>query len=291
MADATLEIVRGSADSWTLTLLDDTATAITGSFTGSESLSAEVWRGDDTAALFSPTVTWLSATNGTVTLAVSASDSGTLTPFARYPVVLTVGSRKVRVGVLVASPGPGSAAVGAVYGSLDGMMRLTGEKVADLLESSDLGDGNELLAEARRITDRTVLSRARVILADQLRRHAPVVESEGITPTTGADAGPWWGPSIYPDTTVRDQLDALDALLVANNLVTTGTQNAAVVAANNHLALSELFVRQTGGGETDQKYRGLSAYHRRMGLNLLAGCVFRIDTDADGVADYEIPLV
>lgn len=285
-----MEIVRGSSGSWTVTLLDDTATEIT-TYTGSETLDASVWPGDDVGELFAPTAAWLSSPAGTVTLSVSAAQSATLDP-GSYSVSLSIDDTIVRVGRLLVLPGPGGTAdAPPTYGSLDGMKRKSGENIADLMETSDLGNGKELLAEGRRAVDREVLSRARSIVETQAERHAPVETSDPIEITTGVDAGPGWGASTVPDTSVRDQLDDFRGYLEDDLLMVATPEDRAAVDACEHLALAELFGRQTGQGDADEKYRNLALRHRTLALRLLAGWTARIDTDSDGVADYELQPV
>lgn len=299
MALPTYEAAVGAARDIAFTAIDpDTGLAYASSrWAAGDTLACSVWLGNGRAAAFAPAVSWVSASAGTGTIRMAAADTLALAP-ARYrgQVRVTDVSDSNRVFALfefylTLTDSPGTAVAEPVYGSLDGMRRKSGEDLDGLLERSDLGDGNELLAEGRRGVDREVMSRARTIVETQAERHVPVEASDPVEITDGVDDGPSWGLSVYPDTSVRDQLDAIDGYLDDDMLMTTGARDRAAVDACEHLALAELFGRQTGQGDADEKYRALASKHRVLAARLLAGWTARIDTDDDGTADMELQPV
>jgi hypothetical protein len=272
MAESTLEIVRGSADSWTLTLLDDTASAITGTFTGSEALAASVWAGDDQAALFAPTAAWLSATNGTVTLSVSASDSATLIPGARYHVQLTVGTRRVRVGWLSVLPSPGTGTAARVYCTLDEVLALAPGWVSSLQETDDLSGLAEQRAKARKWTDGVIQA--------HYRRDTSVPRQDSLDHLL-------YGTGYrYPVHDVQ-----LQTWLDDDRLILTTPTGERIKSANAYYTLHLICEGQIGR-DGDDTFRRLSARYRSMAGNELSQCTAEIDTTTvkDGVGDLFIDL-
>jgi hypothetical protein len=104
VSEALIRVTRGS--SATKTMAARTASGdLVASFTGSETITATVWRGDDTAPLFSVTGTW--ATPPSFTVAFSAGQTD-LEP-GRYPINLTIGTVTKPAGYLEILPAPGVA--------------------------------------------------------------------------------------------------------------------------------------------------------------------------------------
>ncbi len=149
-------------------------------------------------------------------------------------------------------------------------------------------------AAATRWLDRQILSRITRDLNIQARRHAPIVRVDPITPTSGWDAGPGSGPSILPDTTLRDQLSELRAALEAGQLMTGATDpddldGGSVVRIAAHYALWCMLRNQIGAPrETETTYQMFGKAARLEALRLMLGWTARIDTDADGVANFEV---
>lgn len=149
-----LQIVRGSADSWTLTLRNAAGEPIAA--TGSETLAATVHAGDDQVALFAPTATWAAAASGTVTLSIAAGATSTLAA-GRYVVTLTVGATKRVVGWLEVIDAAGTATPRPTYCDYDRMKRRAGSWLADMLTLSDQAGFAEYRADARAWLDEQIL--------------------------------------------------------------------------------------------------------------------------------------
>lgn len=293
MADLNVFAVdAGGSNSWALTLTGGDGLAMTTAngytaFTGAETITASVWPGDDLPETFAPTLVWLAAVNATVTLSVSAAQTASVTP-GDYYVQLTVSGVKQRIGTLRVGPSPGTGAAAPTICTRADVLNVGGKAVESLIEGSDQGTLGELRGRACRWTWRTLASRARSILESQASRHGAVKEVDPIDPTDGVDAGPNWGPSTIPDTTVRNQIKAIQGYLNDGLLMTDDE----VVEANAHWVIHLLYARQIAGRDGDDQYRSLSRYHRSEAIRILAGATLRINTDtSDFNADFSDDFV
>jgi hypothetical protein len=79
---------------YSVTITDPT-TGAAASFSSSDTLTCQIWGGDDTATLCSPTATWVSAAGGTAQFVVTAANT----------TVLSVGKYRVRLKATIASSG------------------------------------------------------------------------------------------------------------------------------------------------------------------------------------------
>jgi hypothetical protein len=146
-------------------------------------------------------------------------------------------------------------------------------------------DFSEQREDARRWLDRQLMARVRQALQSQRSRHAPVVSVPPIAPADGADGGPTWGPSTIPDTTLRDQEEAFRGFLAADALL-LGDGLAARTSA--HYAVYLACDGMPGEASSKDTWHSVGDHHRRRAASLLRGWVARLDTDGDGVADYEL---
>jgi hypothetical protein len=284
-----LEIVKGAQGKWQLTLRDRLSKAIT-TYLGTETLTADCWPGDDEAAAFHPTATWINAALGTIQLAVSAAQSATLTP-GMYDLLLwiTAGaadpvSRPIAGGLRVLRS-PASATAPLTFCARSDM-----EDIYPRLDRLDSlpGHATNFLRERAQATTWVIaqcLARASRDFADQARRHLPILASAPIYATTGVDAGLGWGPSTIPDATIRDGLISLKAAIDGGALlVNLSLDNGQTKQLTATYALYLVFRRQAG--ETAKTPdQALAAEWRSEAIHLLAGYVPWIDTDGDGVPD------
>jgi hypothetical protein len=289
-----IDVVRGADRYQTIRLTDEAGDAVT-TFTGSATLAVTVWAGDATASITAgaaPTATWVDATAGTVQLYFAAAFTTLLTP-GEYPVALSVtASGKTytrRVGTLVVTPSAGSTAAGATYCTFDDMLSYA-PWLPRLVADAD-GMLQAGLAEQRALSrdwlNHQIIERARRDITEQYRRHAPVNAATELDITTGVDAGYDWGPSIYPEPSIRTQVESIRTLLTNTNttFLMTGDGLPARITANYaiHLACEG---QLSGGDAPDYQAFGRAALGRA--VVALAGFTARIDSDSDGTADYEI---
>jgi hypothetical protein len=114
----TLQIVAGSDRSWGTTLKNAAGVAL--AFDPADPLDAAVWAGGDVGAptIFRPSVAWVSAPDGTVSLTVAAAQTATLDPgvYKIHVGVTAGGARAIGFdGQLEVLPAPGTATLGTPY--------------------------------------------------------------------------------------------------------------------------------------------------------------------------------
>lgn len=263
-----LSLVQGSYGAWLLTLRNESDAVIT-TWTGSATLSATCWRGDDQASLFSPTVAWETPASGTIRLSVSAAQSATLT-VGRYLVNLSVtgtdGAIIQPVGELAVLPAPGSGTARTTYATYDDMARHAGGWLAKLQRAD---------------TDQTgfLEERADARAEFEERLHA-CFDPDTTFRVDSLD-------HLYPDnwrrTGMRD--DWLIAALLANKLLVTQR----IKDICSLLALSRICKRQISPTE-DKGYANAASHFASEANNLMAMTTVEIDTNADGVGDVTIHL-
>lgn len=265
---------------------------VSGVYAGTETLGLVVWQGDDQtpATLTTSAATWVSGPNGQVLVTLTSADTANLTVgLWRLRVTITTGGEVVPAyeAILDVRPVSGSASPVATYCTFDDVL-----KVAPWVRRLVLDDQamQGTLAEhrglARQWLDRQLLSRVRRDLESQYERHAPIVEV--ITPeiTTGLDAGPEWGPSIYPQADVSGQLETVRGLLSTNKLKTADGV-AALIAS--YMATAYLCDSQLSEGD-GPNYTTLAAKYRRMAQETLSGWTAQLEitTPQDATVDYEL---
>lgn len=283
----TWEYPAGSAIYEVVALKDRDGAAL--AVTGNEALAVAVNRGDDTAAIAMPgaSAAWVSAPAATAGITLAYSDTSSLSP-GDYPVYLTIGTNgaKRRIAILRLSHAPGSAVPGATYCTLDRMLRWAGDLAADLQERADQSGYAEQRHAALLWTHDAILARADAILARHLDQHAPVVESAAIEIASGVDDGPTWGPSLYPDTSLRDAREAVRGWLDDGHLVTAGAEDERMLDANALHALWLVYLRSS-----DEAYRMRAGGFRSLANRYLASWTARFDTDEDGTVDRVVESI
>lgn len=242
-------------------------TAVTSVFSGSDTLSASVWPGDDIAQSFAPTMAWVSATAGTATLTIAGASTSSLAAGSyRLTVSVTVSGAKYLIhdGTLTLSAVAGTGTQGAVYCTFDDMQREFAS-IGGLASKSDQSGFREQRAEARAWFDsiilrhylgqQTVISQTRFNVGDSL-----------------------WQRSGLEDQTIRGYLD--DDLL----LVTTNVKRATALYAVYRVLGAQI------GASGDNQYNKLAGRFLAMAENIVATTTAEIDTDSDGIGDIPIDL-
>lgn len=285
----------GSTREYQLTLESPDGSSLAGKFTGAETFRARLWLGDDLAPAWdsNSAVAWIAynIAKPTLKLTVPRSAIAGLKPALWYlSILINPGTDDIEV----CEPGttlelvPAADGAGAslpAYTERDELLQYApwlGEVVArDTRLRGDLSEQRNL---ARQWIDRTAIARARRILEAQADAHEPVLAVDPIEPADGVDAGPAYGPSVYPDTTVRDQLRAIQGHLDADRLILdTGVREAAA-----RYAVSLTCEALLGRGPDESGYQQTAARNRTLAMHRLAGTPLRIDTNGDGVAEMEL---
>lgn len=274
-----------------------------GTFSGNETLSAYLYVGDATAALATITAAW-DTSNGpspavegqplvawTVTPTILAAISNFEPGLYRYQVVCNPDTDKLELArgfvqfeggaAALTSPSYYTTADGLkVYGTFDDML-LVADWLPNLVADKPSMRSNlsEFRARARRWIDTNLLSRAERDLQLQKEAHAPVVAADALSITTGLDAGPEWGPSVYGDPDVSEARTTISGYLAAD-LLSLADGEIRTIAANR--AVYEVCRSQIGnikGGETP--YQDFGASCAITARNLMAGHVAVIEPDDD----------
>ena len=155
-----LTIVQGAATAFTMD-------AYGGAFTGSETITGVITRGDGQAALLSPTLAWDDYTEGTVTLTVGETDFDTLTP-GPYLLLVKANSVLILVAAVALLPNVG---IGTPTRALTTPAEAVG-LVPSLATSQDDFNVLPLVLEAstRRIEEHC---RRKLLLSDYDRLYVP----------------------------------------------------------------------------------------------------------------------
>lgn len=242
----------------------DTAVTV---FTGSDTLGASVWPGDDVAQSFAPTMAWVTATAGTAKLTILGSSTSSLAAGTyRLSVSVTSSGEKylIHEGTLTLTAVAGSGTQGTTYCSFDDMRREF-STVGDLAGKADQSGFREQRAEARAWFDSVIL-----------RHYAG--QQTAVSQTTFNTAADPWQRTGLEDPVIRGYLTG-NKLLVTTN----------VKRINALYACHRVCAAQIGVGAGNE-YHKLAARFLRLAENLVATTTVELDTDADGEGDIPIDL-
>lgn len=250
-------------------LADAAGAPILGTFTGADVLLFELWAGDDTPVLATPTATWVDAGLGTLDLLVTPADLLGLEPGVyrlRGAVHPGPAAWPIFDGAIRVAAAPGSGAALATYGSAEDLRRYA-SWVDDLQTDQDRAGFLEQRAAARAWLDAILLARYR-----------PGQHGTGIP----RDDDFWWGDrgeDPGPSEWLRGVLDG-GGLIV----------DAGVREATARHALALIAEPMLGEAAAGTSYQQLAAFHRRRARALAASLRCRIDADGDGRVDLVVNL-
>jgi hypothetical protein len=234
--------------------------------------------GDDLAASPLPlsAATWLDPAAALVRVVLAADDLAALTPGPyRLDLALTTGGSRRRAmrWELNVRPSPGVGTAPPTYCTFADLTTAA-PWVIDLVseEATQQANFGEARAEARRWVDRTVLARARWTLEKQAARHGPVLAVTPAGITTGVDAGPAWGESVYPDADLDAAVASVRTALGQDGLA---DPDGNIARAASFYAVSVLCEAQVGPKDTSE-YGSLAATYRRRALRLLGSTRLRV---------------
>ena len=247
---------QGDAASWVITVRDASGSAITSTYTGSETLAARVWPGDTLPVSFVPTCAWKVAASGTIDLSVSGAQTTSVSPGTYYlQIRITDGGSTYSAfdAQLAIEAAPGATATPSTYCTYAEL--LTYGRF-DLIEvPTDYDQAGFLVQRAR----------ARTWFEDLLYSHDRGISnsSQGWSIYsrigTGIGKNPW-----------------LKTALAANQLLVTDD----IKEANACYALSLILI---GRPERAAEFRFRAG-------EIAKTVVAEIDTNADGLGDYTIDL-
>lgn len=270
-------------------LKDSAKTTIT-TFTDTDVFAWTIWAGDGTTALATGAGTLQSPTSAAlVDFTVLKSQLTTIDP-GTYDLIGIVNPGTddavwIRERIqFTAAPGSGTA--DPTYGTYDDM-EVFAPWIGGALSKANQSNAAEQRAKARQWIDSCIMSRAERDLESQYSRHGAVLYVDPIVPTAGVDLGPTWGPSILPDTTMQTQLAVIQGYLDANQLMTGAIDNGMVREIAARYAVYLVCDAQIGKAN-ETPYQELASQFRRKAIAMMSAWTAKIDTDADGVADYEL---
>jgi hypothetical protein len=246
-------------------------TSLAGRFTGSETLSATLWAGDDQANAATVSAAWDTSISGnpsttaeaTLLLTVSSSAISALVPgIYTYQIIADPSTTKLELarGQIQLVAGPGSATAIKVYCTAEDLRRAC-PWIDDIQHSGQQTGFAEERGQAREWYDQCL--------------HA----HDGRSASLANWEGGWlMGDQGRRSSWLQTQLDA-DKLMLRPE----------VVRANAYYAVS-LILRTQLGMKEKTSYQTLAAEYRGSAEATILATVAELDTNADGEGDYVIPL-
>ena len=260
--------------SWTFTIVDGNGNPIT-TYAGAEPLGGDVWLGESTATLFSPSVTWLSAAAGTVTLSIAKAQTAGLVA-GKYGLDCFLADTSGRFltiyqAMLTLTSSPGATPLRPTYCSIADM-RVQASWIDDLQdEQNDLTGFAEQCAQARDWLDGLILQ---------------AFKSADLTTLSGGFT------TRFSSSTSRGTLLTntwLLGVLNANGLVLTIPSGRKAIRACAFYALA-LACRGQIGSSGQRDYQRLANYYAAAANREASTYVAEIDTNGDGLADTTVVL-
>jgi hypothetical protein len=275
--------------------------SLAGHFTGTETFLARIWPGGTYPTLATLTASWDATVAGNpATLArpillitvpasaIAALEEGTY----QYEVIADPGTvdELLDRGQIKLVDSAGATAVPRTYCSLRDMVaECAWIEDAEGLQDARAANFLRERASASRWLERQAMARWSRAMEDQGSRHAAVAALAAIVPTSGIDAGPAWGDSSIPDATHRAAESAFAALLDSAGLMVDappdrdGLRRAAAL-----YSLFEALDDQVGKDAAGSSFQAQAAKFRSRAVGMLRGVTLRVDSDADGVADFTL---
>lgn len=257
--------------------------ALTGVFSSSDAVSAEVFAGDGQPVLFNPAATWISASAGTIKVTITAAQVATagITPgeYLLRIFVTPVSDGQPRMVALKSiefTPAPGSDTAPTAYATYRDLGAYTPE--IDRLQSQleDLSQFARQRHVARTETDNRILDAYRPTPGRTRRMYDADRTASGpygpyyLTEADRAD------PDFTPPTAAE-----VKAALAAGGL----QLNADIVEFNARYAAALVYGAQPGA---NNPYQQLGQQERALAERAWSRATVEIDMDADGTADMRL---
>ena len=255
---------------WQVKLSGPTGT--TWPYTTADGLSCDVYDGNATGVVFSPTIAWLDAPNGKIKISVAASQTAALA-VGEYPleILLLPASTSLRIagppGVLILKPASGSVALDPVYTTYDRMVELAPWIIQCFDPNVHQVGFRRERATARKILDDIIL---------RLYRNTSIGAFASLYVAAVSWAGGGHRRTFLPSTVIQGYL--------TNNLLFVDDK---IDRINAWLAIAEVDRQQVGVNNQLARY-GEAA--RETASSLISTCNATISVNNDGVPTIAIPL-
>jgi hypothetical protein len=268
----TLSCALNADVDWVLPILDKNGAAITTALAG-DPLQATVWMGDDQAALFHPSLTWIDNTQGTTKLTVAAAQTAALAAGVYRLECYWIPNnlrRRFFNGFLELEHSAGSAAALSTYCSYNDLLAYA-PQVAKLAAADDQSLFAEERHNARLLFESKVLDRYR----PQPGRTRRYVDATGLL------AGPFLRYADPPIGSAVPTSAQIAAYLTANKLVVSED----IIRCNALLAAA--FVYQANPG-AQNVYQQLGQQAAKDAQAQFEQSTLEFDTNSDGTPELRI---
>lgn len=272
MAENVVDVMVGNDVTFYPYLSDRRGQAIT-TYTGSESVRARVWKGDDMAVVSgvaTATFNGTMATTGKTTVVVNGSATSALTPgWYRMVCEIQVSSSwyEYWAGFLLLKDAPGAATTPPVYCTLQQLLDIAGDWLPRLMSDTGRVDFLAERARAKSYIDRVILN------------HYRTNSGEGSNWFVAyAYSSPMYGAEL-PDAYLKGLIDGGTALMQNDDITLAATYHALA------LICEKAFTFESG-----DPFQSRARFYNAKSQAMLCSTVAQFDTDADGDADFGIPL-
>jgi len=283
--EATVLTARLNSDNaWTVTARDAGGAAV--AFAAADAPEAVAWQGSDSAALFSPEISWDDATAGTLTLTVTHAQTADLSPGV-YPLEITavISGTGQRIPILDCwlelTDTPGTRATPPVYTTLQDLIDFGGGAwLQTLRQTEGLSNFTRERSRARLWLDTLIVKKFR----------------------------PWSGRTIHwsetsiigpPDArnpVLRDYLaaDYTPGVILPTGYTLAAGETVLMVTEDTKEIVSlkalELICRQRVTLDDKDKFLTRAGYFGRLCRNKVLSYTAELDINGDGLADYAFNL-
>ena len=261
-----LQLPIGTTQSWQITLLDQQGNPVT-AYTSADTLTCQVWVGADQPVLFQPTVAWISAPAGTITLTIAANQTTSLEA-GEYTIRMTVDNVALPDSYLILTASPGSATAYTSYSKYRDLLDYL-PSLEQLQDSKDTEGFARQRQKARQWVERTI---------QRNRVNASGYSSLGPAgPTTYGWWSGWWMLG-QDDPVLQGYLDA--NLLMLKPIV---------IEMVSKKAIGYVCKAQIGPDDKQTNWQSMGAQFDWEAESLMCKYTAEIDLNGDAYSDITIP--
>lgn len=261
----------GDAQTYTVTIVGGTGTAIANTYQGTEPFTVTVWEGSNLTPITSvASAQWLSASAGTVTVALNPP-LGMTPGWYRIRLEVTYAGQKspFYYGWIKVDAVAGTGTEAPTYCSLQDLLDHSGDWLERLMQSGS-GDQTNFVrerAKAREWLDDVIIGNSRVFA---YRFDLTYALYYGSFP---------FGPVEAPDTVITNYL--------ASNYLQVGPRT---IECTSYKSLAYICEKRMTFDESGEDYRRRAGWYHEKASNSLRRYRATLDTNGDGVPDIAFNL-